>query len=303
MIKLLPVTKDYLWGGEKLKTLFGVKADGIVAECWTASIHKDGASLIENGAENFAAYLKSHAYTVDKKGGDFPVLIKYIDAKNNLSVQVHPSDEYALKHENSLGKTEAWYIISAEKGAGIYCGFKRDTNKSEFLEKVKSGSVEELLNFIPVKAGDCYLINAGTVHAIGAGCVICEVQQNSNITYRVYDYNRRGADGKLRELHVDKAVEVIDFNKFNDKTGTENYKNIRGGKIRLLTKCKYFSLKELLLSGEFCGVNDDSFTVINVIKGGGKINDKPFCAGDCFYISLGEKFALSGEADVLITAE
>lgn len=303
MIKLLPVTKDYLWGGEKLKTLFGVKADGIVAESWTASVHKDGTSLVDKSDENFAEYLNSNKNTVDAKGGDFPVLIKYIDAKSNLSVQVHPSDEYAAAHENSLGKTEAWYIISADEGAGIYCGFKRDSSKEEFLEKVKDGTALELLNFIPVKAGDCYLINSGTVHAIGAGCVICEVQQNSNITYRVYDYNRRGADGKLRELHIDKAVEVINFNKFKDQTDSGEWQNFSGGKIKLLTKCKYFSLKNLLLSGKFEYVNENSFTVINVIAGDGEIDGEKFKAGDCFYIPLGEKFSLIGEANLLITAE
>lgn len=303
MIKLLPVTKDYLWGGEKLKTLFGVKADGIVAESWTASVHKDGTSLVDKSDENFAEYLNSNKNSVDAKGGDFPVLIKYIDAKSNLSVQVHPSDEYAAAHENSLGKTEAWYIISADEGAGIYCGFKRDSSKEEFLEKVKDGTALELLNFIPVKAGDCYLINSGTVHAIGAGCVICEVQQNSNITYRVYDYNRRGADGKLRELHIDKAVEVINFNKFKDQTDSGEWQNFSGGKIQLLTKCKYFSLKNLLLSGKFEYVNENSFTVINVIAGDGEIDGEKFKAGDCFYIPLGEKFSLIGEANLLITAE
>ena len=115
-----------------------------------------------------------------------------------------------------------WYIISADDGAGIYCGFKRDTDKEEFLAKVKDGTVEELLNFIPVKAGDCYLIKAGTVHAIGAGCVIYEIQQNSNVTYRVYDYNRRGADGKLRPLHVEKAVDVINFKRSKTKRTAAN---------------------------------------------------------------------------------
>ena len=204
--KMMPVFKDYLWGGEKLKTLFGRKNDGIIAESWEVSIHKDGESVLPGTNKTFSEYLKENPSAVDKNGGNFPVLIKYIDAAKSLSVQVHPNDDYAQKYEHDNGKTEMWYIISADEGAGIYCGFKRDTNKEEFLEKVKDGTVEELLNFIPVKAGDCYLIKAGTVHAIGAGCVICEIQQNSNVTYRVYDYNRRGADGKLRQLHVEKAV-------------------------------------------------------------------------------------------------
>ena len=217
MIKLQPVLKDYLWGGEKLKSLFGRKSEGIVAESWEVSVHRDGVSGIVGSNESFSDYLAKNPRAVDERGGEFPVLIKFIDAAKNLSVQVHPNDEYARVHENDNGKTEMWYVVSADGGAGIYCGFIRDTDKAEFLRKVGDGTVEDLLNFIPVKAGDCFLIEAGTVHAIGAGCVICEVQQNSNVTYRVYDYNRLGADGKPRPLHVEKAVNVINFGAYRDQ--------------------------------------------------------------------------------------
>lgn len=303
MIKLEPVLKDYLWGGERLKTLFGRKRDGIVAESWEASVHRDGESRVEGSDKTFSEYLKETPGAVDKNGGEFPVLIKYIDAAKSLSVQVHPGDEYAKKYERDNGKTEAWYIVAATPGAGIYCGFKRDVNREEFLEKVKDGTVEELLNFIPVKKGDCYLIKAGTVHAIGEGCLVCEVQQSSDVTYRVYDYNRRLFDGKLRPLHVEKAVEVIDFKAFRDETDGGEPEEIPGGTIRRLTECKYFRMRELKLDGRFSDTDDDSFTAISFISGSGEINGKKFAAGDSFFVSCGEKYEIDGEATAILTSE
>lgn len=203
MLKLKAVCKDYIWGGDKLKELYCRQIGENLAESWEVSVHPDGTSMY---LASFADYIKNNPHAVDNQGAAFPILIKYIDAKQNLSVQVHPDDEYARRVEGDNGKTEMWYIIQADEGAGIYCGFKRNTSKDEFQQKLREGTVEELLNFIPVQAGDCYLIPAGTVHAIRAGCVICEVQQSSNVTYRVYDYNRKGADGKLRPLHIEKAL-------------------------------------------------------------------------------------------------
>lgn len=303
MIKLQPVLKDYLWGGDKLKSLFGRVADGNVAESWEVSVHRDGESTIAGTSETFSEYLAAHPNAVDERGGDFPVLIKFIDAAKNLSVQVHPNDEYARAHENDNGKTEMWYVVSADEGAGIFCGFKRDTDKSEFLRKVGDGTVEELLNFVPVRPGDCYLIEAGTVHAICAGCVICEVQQNSNVTYRVYDYNRRDANGNTRPLHVEKAVDVIDFHAFRDRTEGGKPTPFTGGAIRKLTECKYFRCRELRLDGEFSETNARSFTTIDFISGSGKINGVPFVAGDGFFVPRGEKFCVEGSAVAILTTE
>ena len=178
--------------------------------------------------------------------------------------------------EGDNGKTEMWYILEAESGAGIYCGFRRDTSRAEFLQAVANGAVEKLLNFIPVKSGDCFLIEAGTVHAIGAGCVICEVQQSSNVTYRVYDYNRRDAAGNTRQLHLDKAAEVISFNAFKDNTNSGSFVACNGGKIRPLTQCKYFRCRELLLDGEYAEDAANSFVAVNVLDGGGTINNQGF---------------------------
>ncbi len=299
MLKLMPVIKDYIWGGLKLKQLFGRdNGDNKISESWEVSVHPDGESLFDGGT--LGEYIAAHP---ESTGGDgtLPILIKYIDAAQNLSVQVHPDDNYARMNEGDNGKTEMWYIISADDGSGIYCGFKRDTDRDEFLKKVKDGSVEELLNFIPVKSGDCFLIEAGTVHAIGAGCVICEIQQNSNVTYRVYDYNRIGADGKPRQLHVDKAVDVINFKEFEDRTGSGEKKRFEGGSIRLLTECKYFSCRMLKLDGSFSETDRDSFTAVNILSGEGSINGERFKSGDSFFISRGEKLTICGKAEAILS--
>ncbi|MGN1078076.1 MAG: type I phosphomannose isomerase catalytic subunit, partial [Candidatus Gallimonas sp.] len=299
MLKLQPVLKDYLWGGKKLTDLFGRKGGEKIAESWEVSVHPDGESKCAGGT--LSAYLKENPCAVDRAGSPFPVLIKYIDAKQNLSVQVHPDDEYARREEGDNGKTEMWYIVQADEGAGIYCGFRRDTSKEEFLRKVQDGTVEDLLNFIPVKAGDCYLIEAGTVHAIGAGCVICEIQQSSNVTYRVYDYNRRDANGNLRPLHIQKAMEVINFRAFEDGTGRGDYRTVTGGKIRLLTECKYFRCSELLLDGTYADRNARSFVTVNVLEGKGTINGQPYEKGDAFFLPCGEKLELSGTGKCILT--
>ncbi len=296
MIKLKPVLKNYLWGGRKLHDLYDRENNGDkISESWELSVHPDGIS------EPLAEYLIQNPTAVDGKGSLFPVLIKYIDAMQNLSVQVHPNDEYAQKYEGDNGKTEMWYIVQADDGAGIYCGFQRDTTKEEFLAKVQDGTVEELLNFIPVKKGDCFLIEAGTVHAIGAGCVICEIQQNSNVTYRVYDYNRKGADGKLRPLHIEKAVDVINFKKVEDHTNSGQAETVGGTTIQLLTKCKYFRCRKLTVNGMYAEQNDKSFTAVNIIDGKGEINGQTFVAGDSFFIPCGEKLFISGNSEIILT--
>ena len=296
--RLFPECKDYLWGGERLKKEYGKITDkSPCAESWELSFHKDGLTKIADGRTLAEVVSAADTGVACEKFRFFPTLIKFIDAKRNLSVQVHPSDDYALKYENSFGKTECWYIVDAEDGAGIYCGFNRDTNKEEFLEFLKAGKVEELLNFIPVKKGECYFIASGTVHAIGAGCLICEVQQNSNLTYRVYDYNRRGADGKLRELHIDKAVKVINFGKYVPTVFGESEPD----NTKKLAECAYFSLRELRLDGRYDGENPDSFTCVNVVDGDGDINGEPFGKGDGFFVTAGQKFTLTGKATVLLT--
>ena len=245
-LKLIPEIKDNIWGGTKLITKYGKATDKkIAAEAWELSYHKDGTTKLEDGT------LISASLTPDEIGSNcngfpfFPVLVKLIDAKDDLSVQVHPSDEYALKNENSFGKTEMWYIVEADEGAGIYLGFKKDTSKEEYEEAIKNNTLTELLNFIPVKAGDCYFIPSGTIHAIGGGCLICEIQQNSNLTYRVYDYGRRDASGNLRELHVEKAIKVTNLSAYEScgAVGSNQYGELLG-------ISKYFTVTKITVNGE-----------------------------------------------------
>ena len=299
MFKLIPALKDYVWGGNRLKTLYGREGGDKVAESWEVSVHPDGPSGIAGGG-TLAEYLAARPEAAGAAGG-LPVLIKYIDAAQNLSVQVHPDDAFARREEGDNGKTEMWYVIGAEKGAGIYCGFRKDTDKDAFLAKVQDGSVQELLNFIPVKAGDCFLIEAGTVHAIGAGCLICEVQQSSNVTYRVYDYGRL-VNGKPRQLHLDKAMRVINFSAFRDRTGSGKKEPAgEGCALRHLTQCRYFRCRELTLGGTFAEQNDGSFTAIDFLSGEGEINGERFCAGDSFFIPCGEKFEIKGKGLAVLT--
>ena len=299
MLKLIPALKDYVWGGNRLKSLYGREGGDKVAESWEVSVHPDGPSGIAGGG-TLAEYLAARPEVGGGAGG-LPVLIKYIDAAQNLSVQVHPDDAFARREEGDNGKTEMWYVIGAEEGAGIYCGFRKDTDKDAFLAKVQDGSVQELLNFIPVKAGDCFLIEAGTVHAIGAGCLICEVQQSSNVTYRVYDYGRL-VNGKPRQLHLDKAMRVINFSAFRDRTGSGKKEPAgEGCALRHLTQCRYFRCRELRLGGTFAEQNDGSFTAIDFLSGEGEINGERFRAGDSFFIPCGEKFEIKGKGLAVLT--
>ena len=311
MLKLNAVHKDYLWGGEKLKTLFGKQQNGILAESWEVSIHPDGLSTV-NG-QTFADYLTAHPTAVDKAGSPFGILIKYIDAKSNLSVQVHPGDDYARSVENDNGKTEAWYIVDADEGAGIYCGFNQDVDKNSFLKALEEGSVEKFLNFIPVKKGDCFINLPGTVHAICGGCVVLEVQQSSNVNYRVYDYNRLGVDGKKRPLHIQKAMDVINFSKcdgavvHNDTTvlTTCNVAQTIDGNnlLRQLAKCEHFNCHEITLCGSAQVGYERSFMVLNVVQGTGTINGQGFCAGDTFFLECDERATICGSAKLVVTTK
>jgi mannose-6-phosphate isomerase len=215
-VKLSPTFKDYLWGGERLKNEFNKKCDMTpLAESWELSAHRDGQSVVIGG-EYDGLSLTEYIERIGKEAlGEnsakydyFPLLIKLIDAKGDLSVQVHPSDEYALKNEGEYGKAEMWYILDCDEGACLYYGFSRTVSREEYADAIKEGRLCELLNRVPVKKGDVFFIPAGTVHAIGSGILICEIQQNSNTTYRVFDYNRRDKNGNLRPLHIEKALEV-----------------------------------------------------------------------------------------------
>ena len=201
-------------GGQKLITDFNKKTQlSKAAESWELSTHKDGESVVATGSFKglkLSEYIKENgnAECIGKKAAKFdffPMLIKLIDAKDKLSIQVHPDDEYALRREGEYGKTEMWYIVDCEEGAYIYYGVKQEITKDELADRIKNNTLTDVLNKVPVKRGDVFFIPAGTIHAICAGILICEIQQNSNTTYRIYDYDRRDANGNPRQIHVEKA--------------------------------------------------------------------------------------------------
>ena len=291
--KLIPALKDYIWGGTNLKKYRKTDLD-IISESWELSFHQDGLSKVEidNKLVNLSDVVKKE--DLGEKASNFPffpVLIKLIDAKENLSVQVHPSDEYALKNENSFGKTEMWYVISALEGAGLYVGFKEDENKENVEKYLHDGTILDHLNFFKVKEGDCYFIPSGTIHAIGKGVTLIEIQQNSNLTYRLYDYNRVDKNGLKRPLHIEKALNVIDYNKYQKEEKRGN----------LLGKCKYFTSYKLDASVDKKIYCKDSFTSITFLSGEGKINDLDYKKFDSFFISAGEECLLKGNGTYILT--
>lgn len=303
ILKLKPECKDYLWGGDKLREEYNIESDlHPLAEGWMLSTHKDGASTIVNGkfsGKTLTEYIAENGKSVlgknCEKFEDFPILIKFIDAKNNLSIQVHPSNEYALKNEGQYGKTEMWYILEAEPEAFLYYGFKENLSKDEFKKRIENNTLTESLNAVRVKKGDMFFIPAGTLHAIGKGIVIAEIQQNSNVTYRVYDYGRVGADGKPRELHIDKALDVTEC--------CQPKKDFDFGGH--LAKCEYFTTD--VVKGNVSGMADEnSFVSILVTDGEGTLS----CGNENFEIKKGDSYfidansgewKLSGNATSLVT--
>ncbi len=253
-LKFNPVYKNYIWGGHNLKKINKNIPQEITAESWELSTHEDGVSVVSNGELKEKTLNKLiNKYGVEILGTnvydkyrDMPILIKFIDAQKDLSVQVHPDDRYAIKYENGQnGKTEMWYILDAEENSNLVYGLKKGITKESFIKTIDDNIVEECLNYISVNKGDVLNIPAGTVHAIGAGLLIAEVQQKSNLTYRVYDYNRVGNDGKKRELHIDKALKVIDFDN-NEMKKCTSLLNLNEG---CMIKNEYFSLTEINVIG------------------------------------------------------
>lgn len=311
MIKLTPAFKDYLWGGTKLRDIYHKPCDyDIIAESWELSAHEAGQSIVASGkhkGQKFGDYLE--AVGKDVLGWkcsplqSFPLLIKFIDAKGNLSVQVHPDDDYALENENQYGKNEMWYVIDTEPGAGLYVGFNRDVSREEVEKRVKNNTIMEVLNFYPTKPGDVFFIPAGTVHAIGAGNLICEIQQSSNCTYRLYDYDRRDKFGNPRELHLQKALDVLNFNKYTvQKPETETT-----DEGSTLVRCKYF--ESTLYDVEdtvSIQLDNDRFYSVVCIKGKGtlQIGDMKMDikSGESVFVpAQRDRMCISGNNSIIIS--
>ncbi len=337
IMKLEPAFKDNLWGGTKLRTVFGKKCDyDVIGESWELSAHPDGQSVIASGIFTgmyFGEFIEKYGHDVvgwkSSSLDRFPVLIKFIDAKKDLSIQIHPDDDYALEIENEFGKNEMWYVVDCEPGAFLYCGLKKDSSKEEIRERIENNTITDILNKIEVHKGDCVMVKAGTIHAIGAGILICEIQQNSNCTYRMYDYDRKDKFGNKRELHIDKAIDVVDVKKY--KPFISDNKDVPEG-AEVLVSCKYFECYKYVLGSNAAeadhasdiedncyntenvrntgkvniSVDAMSFRSVIVIDGSGKIavgnNTMDYKAGDSFFVTAGEKVInLEGTGTVIVT--
>ena len=281
--KIHPACKNYLWGGESLREDFGIfSPETPLAEAWVLSAHPDGDSLISFSnaphGESFSDYIKAHpkaAGSLARSFPFFPMLIKLIDAKQALSIQVHPEDSYALSKEGQYGKTEMWIVLEREEGAFLYFGFQEECSEEEVRRAIQEESFPSLLQKVPVEVGDVFFIPAGTVHAIGAGIVLAEVQQNSNLTYRVYDYGRKDAQGNTRELHVEKALQVMKRKKVSSFMQEELQKEGKkavgeNAYLDSIASCPYFTVERLSLEeeGSFSReLGEESFLSILVLEG------------------------------------
>lgn len=244
-LRMRPCYKEYLWGGTRLRTEFGKQdAPEVTAESWELASHADGKSTVAEGAltgKTLAELDRLPCWGSECRDGDFPILVKLIDAKRDLSIQVHPSDATADRSAGEQGKAEMWYIVDCEPQAAIYFGFSQRVTKEEFLRRAEDGSICEVLNRVPVKRGDVFYILPGTIHAIGAGIMIAEIQQNSNTTFRVYDYQRRDANGNLRPLHLKRASEVVDYTPIvPEECKANNVAVFPGFTIAEMFACRYF---------------------------------------------------------------
>lgn len=310
-IFLKPIFKDYIWGGKRLKELFNKEVENreCTAESWEISANKSGKTIISNGqfkGKNLEELFNQKELKKEIFGencmnlAEFPLLIKFIDANKNLSVQVHPNNEYAIKNENSLGKCEMWYILECGENAQIICGVKPETKKEELEENTNTDKITDYLNFVNIKKGDTIYIKSGTIHALLGDIVVAEVQQNSDITYRLYDWGRIGKDGKPRELHIKKALDVIDI---ECEPNIVNVNNIEG-RINIVN-CEFFQVNKINNKNNIIiETSEKSFIAINVIEGKGilKLNNKQYKInkGDSFIIpACNKSYELIGNIECL----
>lgn len=318
---LKPAPKDYLWGGTRLKDDFGKETSlDTLAETWECSTHPEGLSLVAGGkyaGKTLKEVLQKHPEYLGVKGratenGEIPILVKLIDARENLSVQVHPDDAYAAAHEKgAMGKTEMWYVLDAEKDAELVYGLRWNMDRQTLQESIEAGTIEKYLQKIKVKTDDVFYLEAGTIHAIGAGILIAEIQENSNLTYRLYDYDRLDKNGQKRSLHVQKALEAADL-----RSSAEPLQPMRvlkykpGFASELLCRCKYFQVERVLINTEryremvTYGTGSLSFEVLLCVKGCGILLFEgevlSFCRGDCIFVPADSaRIKIHGSAQLL----
>lgn len=310
-LQFYPIFKDRIWGGTKLKTFLNkdIKSD-ITGESWEISTVENAVSVISKGIykdkslnEIIALFPEGVLGTkvYQQFGKQFPLLFKFLDAQKDLSIQVHPNDDLAKKRHNSFGKTEMWYVMQADENAELIVGFKEKSSPEEYLKSVKENKVISLLDSKKVSKGDAYFLHTGTVHAIGAGTIIAEIQQTSDITYRIYDFDRTDADGKKRELHTDLAVEAINYNVVEAK---KEYKK-EPNQHNKIVECKYFTTNFIPLQGSLdFDTQKQSFKVLMCVDGTFcmTINGVEYCyiKGETILIPAAlHHFTITGNASVL----
>lgn len=306
--------KDYLWGGTRLKDEFGLECDSdIAAEAWVLSCHQDGESIVKNGEfaggtlhEVLNTWGKNAIGNKAAQFPYFPILIKLIDAKDRLSLHVHPDDEYAIKNEGEYGKTKMWYVVDCEEGAQLIYGFNQDIGRGEFLERINTNTLSPVCNYVPVKKGDVFFIDAGTLHAVGKGILIAEIQQNSNTTYRVSDYGRLDANGKPRTLHIKQAVEVTDTTAQKQPYGNAGDVTLYPfGTVRELAKCDYFISELITMDGNIGLYEDESFVSLLILSGEVTLSYQSgimhLKKGDSVFIPAKQKVKISGKAEIIYT--
>ncbi len=276
LLRFEPILKEKIWGGNKLKTLLGKNTDkNNIGESWEISDVDNNNSVVSNGklkGKTLRSLLEVHKqklvgnHVYEKFENEFPLLIKFIDAKEVLSIQLHPNDGISKKQHNSLGKTEMWYVVQADKKSNIIIGFKNDSNKEKYLKHLSNKTLLNILNVDEVKRGDVYFVPPGRVHAIGSGLLIAEIQQTSDITYRIYDWDRKDIDGKYRELHTEKALEAIDFKAKKSYKRSYIKKENTASEV---VSCPHFTTNTLSLKGELNidFKTKDSFVIYMCVKG------------------------------------
>ena len=303
---LHPAAKDYLWGGTRLNDDFSkhVPTDSL-AETWECSTHPDGVSIAASGEwtgtplteilMKHPEYLGEHA----RGATELPVLVKFIDAKEKLSVQVHPDDEFARVRENGQnGKTEMWYVMDADPGSRIAYGLHHTVDRDSFLKAIGEGTVEKYLQMVPVRKNDLFYIPPGTIHAIGAGCLIAEIQQNSNLTYRLYDYDRTDRNGNKRPLHLEKGLAVANLEAMPEPRQPMRLLRYSGGSAsELLCRCRYFRVERVLVNTEerrseaVFHASIESFEIFLFLNGCGMMfcgeSMLRFFKGDCVFVPAG----------------
>ncbi|MEA9413062.1 type I phosphomannose isomerase catalytic subunit [Flavobacterium sp. PL02] len=306
-----PILKDRIWGGEKLKTVLNKPITSkITGESWELSTVEGDVSIVANGSlkgksltdiiEEFPNEILG-AKVHEQFGKQFPLLFKYLDAREDLSIQVHPNDKLAKERHNSFGKTEMWYVMQADENARIIVGFKEDSSKEEYVENLNNNTLVSILDDVKAKPGDVFFLETGTVHAIGAGLVVAEIQQTSDITYRLYDFDRVDAQGNKRQLHVDLALDAINYNK------VDTYKEYqkKTNESNVVVDCPYFTTNFIPLDGQVeVSKSGETFTVYMCIEGSFEIeydgNKLTYKKGDTVLVPAAlNEFILNGKASIL----